>query len=229
MKTSWLHRKGRDRLLVFCSGWGMDPEPFRELASSERDVLMFYDYRGMDTFSGAAAEIDGYSERILLGWSMGVWCGQRLFGDMNHLFSRSVAVNGTLCPVDDTFGIPRQLFAGTMHRWSPQTRDRFYHRMCRDPEVLKRFLARQPVRGLGDQQAELAYFLKTVDCVNPDHSIYREILITEGDRIVPTAHQLAYWGRARVTMMAGSHFPFYRWNSWDELLERIQGGDGVEM
>ena len=225
MKGCWLHRGGCDRLLIFCSGWGMDPEPFRSLDSGQMDVLMLYDYREMAGIGAYVAELGKYRENYLLGWSMGVWCGQRLFGGHAHLFTRKVAINGTLCPVDDTLGIPRQLFAGTMNRWSAESRLRFYRRMCPETEVLDTFLACQPTRELTGQQAELAQFLEIADCLPRHLSIYDTIYISDDDRIVPTAHQLRYWGEEGVRRIVGGHFPFYRWRSWSEML----GQDRAEL
>lgn len=221
MKYSWLHKEGRDRLLVFCNGWGMDPRPFLVLAASAYDVLNLYDFRNVRECGAPLDLLAEYDERLLLGWSMGVWAGQQLFAGHEQLFTRTIAVNGTLCPVDDRYGIPRKLFAGTMEGWSESARHRFYRRLCGEREVEERFLQNQPLRSLADQQDELAYYLETAGHLERERSIYREVVISAKDRIVPTAHQLAYWGEAGVVRLAGGHFPFYCWDCWDDLLKHV--------
>ncbi len=220
MKSCWQHRANREKLLVFCNGWGMDERPFLPLASRDLDVLHCYDFRQID-IDAVLPEIGAYRERVLLSWSMGVWGGQQIFGESSEQFDRTIAVNGTLCPVDDRFGIPRNLFAGTLEGWSQITRQKFYRRLCGNGEIERRFLQHQPARSLADQRQELAYYLDAADCGKREQSIYREVVVAEKDRIVPTANQLAFWGE-RATMLADSHFPFYRWHCWDDLLDGLR-------
>lgn len=229
MKYSWLHKHKRNRVIVFCNGWGMDARPFAPLTSREFDVVNLYDFRELDTDQLPSGIFTDYAERILIGWSMGVWAGQRLFADCHQAFSRKLAINGTLCPIDSRFGIPRELFAATKEAWSELSRRKFYHRLCGSKEVEQRFLDHQPERTLIDQQAELACYLERCDCLEQQHSIYHEVAVSDNDRIVPTANQLAFWRDARgdgwddekVIRLTGSHFPFYRWPGWDELLENM--------
>lgn len=230
MRNTWLHGKTarrRRHLLVFCNGWGMDGRPFRLLGTRDYDVLHLYDFRD---FEGAKRVLDlaaGYDRRVLLGWSMGVWAGQRLFAHRPQSFTATIAVNGTLCPIDETRGIPRKLFAGTLENWSELTRRKFYHRLCGGGAVEDCFLKSSPARSLADQRQELAVYLETADCLGREQSIYRLAIVSDRDRIVPTANQLAFWG-PEVRMLAGSHFPFYRWSCWDDLLLDLQAMGGGE-
>lgn len=227
MRYRWLHQHGRDRVIVFCNGWGMDAGPFTPLHARAFDVVNLYDFREPDQ-AGLPSEIfTDYGDCILVGWSMGVWVGQRLFGHCQQRFSRTIAINGTLCPLSDRYGIPRELFAGTRDAWSDLSRRKFYHRLCGSREVEHRFLEHQPERTLLDQQDELAYYLEAGDCLEKKESIYREVAVSDNDRIVPTANQLAFWGNERVVRLTGSHFPFYRWPAWDDLLDSLQGASNT--
>ncbi len=221
MECSWLHKEGCDCLIVFCNGWGMDSLPFKPLAAQEVDVLNLYDFRNLEPKDIVPDVLSDYKECILISWSMGVWAGQKIFAQYQHLFSRTIAINGTLCPIHDRFGIPRELFAGTADGWSDISRRKFYHRVCGSMNTERCFLKNQPERHLKDQQDELIWYLGTVDCHEDDDSIYNEVLVSDKDRIVPTSNQMAFWGKERVLQLEGSHFPFYRWNSWDELLNSI--------
>lgn len=198
----------------------MDAHPFLPLASREYDVLHLFDFCELSAIAPVLAEIEPYSERILLSWSMGVWGGQQLFADHPHLFARTIAINGTLCPVDDQHGIPRELFAGTMRGWSEASRRKFFRRLTGGGAIEQQFLQHQPNRLLADQQRELACYLSAVDCIARERSIYQEVFISEHDKIMPTANQLSYWGESGA-MLGGGHFPFYRWQSWDQLLADI--------
>lgn len=202
----------------------MDCYPFRFLESVAYDVYMLYDYRHFTNLPEIEALFKKYDRVHLVSWSMGVWAGQKLFAKCRHFFSRTIAINGTLCPVDNRFGIPLEVFKATLADFSEGARLKFYKRMCRNKVNLQRFMANQPQRSVKDQEEELAVLKKMVDCTPATESMYREIIVSEKDFIVPSASQLLYWQGAldgqegRVTSVAGFHFLFHRWSSWDQLL-----------
>ena len=218
MKGLWLHRQGKENLIIFCNGWGMDDTPFQPLASNRYDVFMLFNYHDFTLPQPISDIINGYRQITLVGWSMGVWVGQKLFSDAADLFYRTIAINGTLCPVDDKWGIPEKIFSETLNRFNETTRMKFYRRMCREKTNLKMFLAKQPRRSPAEQQSELACLQKAVDCRPVEQSIYQEIIIAEYDWVVPSDNQRRFWSGRRQTLIAGFHFLFYLWQSWDHLL-----------
>lgn len=219
METSWLHKNGHKKLIVFCNGWGMDDFPFCSLTSIEFDVYMLYDYRQLTDHHDIETLVEGYEQVHLVSWSMGVWAGQKLFAGKRYLFDRTLAINGTLCPIDDSFGIPEKVFNATLAGFNENSRLKFYKRMCRQKDNLNFFLSRQPQRSVKDQGEELTALKKMVDCSPASSSIYEEIIVAESDLIIPTANQLKYWQGRQVTMVSGFHFLFNLWPSWDQLLD----------
>ena len=219
MKGSWLHKTEKDQLIIFCNGWGMDGTPFQPLASSEYDVYMLYDYHDLIPPQPFDDIMIGYRQILLIGWSMGVWVAQKLFSGSAGLFYRTIAINGTLCPVDDSLGIPEKIFTETLAGFDETTRMKFYRRMCREKTNLKMFLARQPRRLPIEQREELATLQRMVDCVAAEQSIYNEVIIAEYDWVVPSANQKRFWSGRRITEIAGFHFLFYLWPSWDQVLQ----------
>ncbi len=219
MKASWLHKSDRKNLIVFCNGWGMDGFPFRRLSSVDYDVYMLYDYRELSNCPDIQDISEKYAQVYLVSWSMGVWVGQKLFSAQKHLFHRTIAINGTLCPIDDRFGIPEKVFDATMVGYGESARFKFYRRMCREKTNLKLFLTRQPQRSLQDQAEELAALKEMVDCLPANESIYKEIIISEYDWIVPSANQFDFWKGSLVKPISGFHFLFNLWQSWDHLLD----------
>jgi pimeloyl-[acyl-carrier protein] methyl ester esterase len=219
MESSWLHKSGHKYLIVFCNGWGMDAWPFRSLTSTKYDVFMLYDYRQLASRHDIEAIAAEYEQVHLVSWSMGVWAGQKLFSDKKELFDRTIAINGTLCPINDSFGIPEKVFDATLAGFNEDAKLKFYKRMCRDKKNLSLFLASQPQRSLDDQSEELASLKKMVDCTPAKNSMYNEIIVSESDFIVPTANQSHYWQGRPLTTIAGFHFLFNLWQSWDQLLD----------
>lgn len=224
MKATWLHNgKDRNRLILFCNGWGMDGNPFRHLASLEYDVFMLYDYRHLTPPEELPAILRRYDEVHLIAWSVGVWVGQKLFAGQEEVFKRTLAVNGTLCPVNDRLGIPTEIFAGTLNGFGQTARFKFYRRMCREKSNFRSFLAKQPQRSLEDQREELASLGEMVDCLPADQALYREILVAEYDWIIPSENQRHFWGDKRITLVSGFHYLFNLWQSWDHLLSFADG------
>ena len=80
------------------------------------------------------------------------------------------------------------------------------------------FLMRQPQRSPIDQRDELAALQMTVECISAERSIYQKIIIAEYDWIVPSENQRRFWYGKQVIEIAGFHFLFYLWQSWDHLL-----------
>ena len=96
---------------------------------------------------------------------------------------------------------------------------KFYRRMCREKTNLQLFLANQPRRSLKDQGEELAALKKIVDCIPAEESMYKEIIVSEYDWVVPSANQFEFWQARSVTSVSGFHFLFNLWQSWDHLLD----------
>ena len=228
MKSIWLHQRQNEsqnkRLIIFCNGWGMDVTPFQPLGTRDYDVLMFFDYRNLALDCDLAALFQIYQDIVLISWSMGVWAGQQIFQSWSHCLRGAIAINGTLCPIHDQFGIPVQLYGTTLEQFGAASRLKFYRRMCRDcreRQTLETFLANQPQRSVEGQRLELAALQGQVNCHVAETAIYTKVLIADQDLVVPTANQIAFWRGREVVHAKGSHFLFYGWNSWDELVGTV--------
>ncbi|MEN8190419.1 MAG: pimeloyl-ACP methyl esterase BioG family protein [Thermodesulfobacteriota bacterium] len=218
MIWKWLHRENRDQLILFCNGWGMDETPFVPLKSRDYDVLMLANYGDLATGPDFGQVFSAYRSCSLVGWSMGVWAGQQLFGAREELFVRAVAVNGTLYPRDDRYGIPEKIFDATMEGWNEAARLKFYRRMCRNKELSERFLANQPTRGIDDQQRELVLLQNQLRTSKPSSPLFTDIIISDKDFIIPTVNQYNFWKEGNITEIEGPHFPFYSYDSWDGVI-----------
>lgn len=225
MRSKWLHRKENRKLLLFCNGWGMDENPFVPLKSHEWNVLMFYDYTDLVSDQNLDSLFEDYSDIVLLGWSMGVWAGQQLFCSHRKQLHTALAVNGTLCPVDDRYGIPENVARATIEKFNKEQRRKFYHRMCREQETFHRFLKNQPTRSVESQKRELEYLFKTVGCKQQTKAVYNCVLVSDHDYIIPTANQLDFWPKSIIRKVSGYHFQFYAYQSWDEII--MEAGENV--
>lgn len=222
MKSEWLHQRrneGRkERLIIFCNGWSMDGAPFQPLGARDYDVLMLSDYSDLTLDCDLAPLFKAYQAVYLISWSMGVWTGQQIFRTWSHCLQAAIAINGTLCPIHDQFGIPVQLYEATLDQFSEVSRLKFYRRMCRDRQTFDTFLANQPRRPVENQKQELAALQRLVSCEAAEAAIYTKILVAGQDLVIPTANQIAFWQGKEILRVEGCHFLFYDWDSWDELM-----------
>lgn len=223
MKSNWLARQGAERLLVVCNGWGMDERPFASLLAEDMDVLVLSDFTnvsGQDSME-ILLEIgpaEHYRELVLLAWSMGVWAAHTMFKCCSSIFQRKIAVNGTLRPIHDSYGISRKIFSATALNWSDAARKKFYRRMCGEKQLTDRFIANEPARSVEDQRQELNWYLDSASCCSAEESFFDEAWVSKKDKIMVTENQLNFWG-SDVQLLDGGHFPFYQKQSWSELLE----------
>ncbi len=218
MKTCWLNRGDNPDCILFMAGWGMGPEPFQKMTAGVVDVLMVYDYRVLN--EDICATVPESGRLHLLAWSMGVWVAARLLQGI--AFHSATAIGGTCRPLDDRYGIPGRLFDDTINNFSPAALTGFYNAMFDNPEQARPFLDTRPDRPPAEMKEELIA-LRTACRKRPEaEDIFEHHIVTARDRIFPTRNQIRAWGRKNCATVALSHFPFYQWSSWDELLKLIQ-------
>ena len=152
MKHYFIQRKNYPRLTLFFAGWGMDERPFVDDCPVESDLLICYDYRSTD-FDFTL--LQGYEEIRLIGWSMGVWAASVVLQHIDLPIYESIALNGTMTPVDDNKGIPRTVFEKTLEGMNDVALEKFIRRMCLKRDKTEAFLAKRPTRPVAELKEEL--------------------------------------------------------------------------
>ncbi len=203
MEYRWLNRKNNNELIIFFNGWGMDESVVSHLDCGNYDVLMFYDYNFLNT-DFDFQQLNGYSKKHLVAWSMGVMTAT-LF-DIN--LDSATAINGTLKPIDNQFGIPERIYDLTIKGFNQKGAERFIRNMF-DKEVV----TINTRRNLDNQKSELVV-LKTYSA-NSDFQ-YSKVFISDNDKIIPTKNQCAYWNM--VPNLSSGHCPFFLFNKWEDVL-----------
>jgi biotin synthesis protein BioG len=224
MKARFLIQKGRTHLLLFFSGWGMDPRPFAALSSRKYDVLMLFDYRERERLP----DISAYEKVTVLAWSLGVVVALEQTPKLSA--SRWVFLNGTGAFCHKEWGIHPRIMARTLE--ALRTRGEasllaFYANMFRgeSPGSLEEFMTRRPERPLEDLVTELEAFVEAPPVVSVTKAV---ALVGERDRIMPPKAQEAFWQRAgvRIVKRPWGHFPFYRFRYFEDLLAEAYGPHG---
>lgn len=206
MQIEFIGNRDSVRLLLVFSGWGTDARPFRSLKVRGYDMAVVYDYSSLD-FENEAF-LNGYEEVCVIAWSFGVPAAARFIKEHPGLpRTATVAVNGTLYPVDDRRGIPRAVFDGTLDGLSAVTLRKFDRRMCGSAVALADYDRVHPQRdpeGLADE-------LRSIDSIVPADDMAMEfdtVYVGDADRIIPTENQLEAWaGHPDVRIVGGPHMP----------------------
>jgi biotin synthesis protein BioG len=217
MNCEWLIQDGRERLILFFAGWGMDARPFRGILSESSDILVLFGYHQHSDNSMLADVCSHYTRCDVLAWSLGVviaghWCSSSAVS-----VSRVVALNGTPYPAHDKKGIPHERFNGTLDQLSKTSLQQFYRRMCHNKETLSHFLQSAPMRKGDDLYCELDFLRKQLPA---PESCFTGAIVSSHDRIIPPENQRYCWREAGIPYrdIDAPHFLFDGITHWEELL-----------
>lgn len=200
-----------DRLTLIFAGWGMDSRPFGGLTHRGADLAVVWDYRSLEP-TELSTLIASYSEVNVIAWSFGVYAASRVLSRHEDRISRRVAVNGTLRPVDDSYGIPKDIFEGTLRGMNERNLRKFYRRMCASAEEFARFTGRMPERDVEELTEELACFGRYAEETPETDFRWDFALTSDADAIIPAENQRRAWalkdcGRADIS---GGHLPDFQ-------------------
>ncbi|MEG1979898.1 MAG: DUF452 family protein [Victivallaceae bacterium] len=216
------------RVILFFNGWGQSSQLVRHLTSTGYDVLAVSDYRCLpETAAENIRErLMNYAAVKLIAWSLGVFAAEYLFHKQAELFSDAVAVNGTIRPADDEFGIAPAIFRGTADLWSERSRNKFKIRMSGNTPAELELLNLPPERTVAEQQKELYDLLELAGQSFADKStIFRRAYVGVQDKIFLPANQLAAWQSYAIPVQELPH-PHAFWSrlaNWEQLLN--EGGN----
>lgn len=180
----------------------MDERPFLPFLPEDRDVAICYDYRSLD-FDYSLVE--GYDNIQVVAWSMGVWAAAFVLRDNPFPVTESIAINGTLYPVDDEKGIARRIFQGTLESLSEQSLLKFHRRMCGSAEALQRFLAHAPQRALEELREELRLIGERAEKPLRSAFVWDKAYIGRQDKIFLPVNQERAWEGTPIYWVEGEH------------------------
>ncbi len=219
MKACWLNQTNNQNLTVFFAGWSFDENPFKHFDCGNSDVLFVYDYNDLDE----VPEFDfaTYENKTLIGWSMGVFVAFRL----RHLFKNfdlKIAVNGTITPVDNEFGIPIKTFELTLKHAAKGLESKFYKNVFKTDDEFNNYLENPVKRSIENRVSELENLYSVIKSEPVEYEkFYDFALVSEFDKIIPPANQKKSHVKngVQVIDLQSGHFPFYNFNSQNEIIE----------
>ncbi len=217
MNIKLTHEESSPRLLLIFAGWAMDEHIFASVAPTGYDVAVAFDHRtGADTEQ--LEMINAYDEICVVGWSFGVIAATLFMSENPQLpYTARIAVNGTLCPVDDNFGIPEAIFRGTLDNLSPAVMAKFNRRMCGSGQRLAALVSggwvQRPVDRLDHELRAIAAIGHCREKMN----LWDIVVVGKRDMIIPADNQLRAWsGHPDVRCVDEPHLP-----DFDSLIDRL--------
>ena len=216
MQFHWLNKQNKENLIIFFAGWSFDETPFKFLDCGDFDVIIMYDYNKLDL---PKTDFSNYKNINLIAWSMGVFVAY-LLKDKLPKFTKKIAINGTIKPVDDEFGIPQKPFLLTLRHAKTGLEGKFYQNIFNSNEEFEKYIKTPVKRTIENRETELRALyekIKTTE-INYTH-FYDKALISAHDKIIPTKNQVNFWQEnSEIEMLESGHFPYYNFKSWNEIL-----------
>ena len=222
------------QLIIYFCGWGMTPATVAHLTLPPQcDLLALYDYRILE-LSDDLADLpwDSYEAVTIVAWSLGVWAAEQVVPHWSILPTkqRLIAVAGSPYPMHDQWGIPKQIFVGTLEGLTDENRQRFNRRMCggKRYKQLYDILSERPTTELRDELQAVYDSLATLEASEstPHTRLAWDLaIIGERDQIFPAKNLSTLWKAVNVPTLLlpdGYHYLFDLWQSWSELWAPIQ-------
>lgn len=205
MKIEFTRREvDNDRLILIFTGWSCGPAFHSDLELEGWDIAVVYDY---DNFDFSQETIEGYNTVILFAWSLGVAAAAMVLDP--EKITTAIAINGTLTPVDDNFGIPEAIFAGTANNLSQKNLEKFRRRMVGSSERYKEL---SPLWGGATCEistlADSLLRFSNLDKINSGIR-WKKAFLSSSDAIFPPDNMEKAWEKENVTIekIEDYHFP----------------------
>lgn len=214
MQYHWLNKQNNNKLIIFFTGWSFDEKPFEFLECNDYDVLILFDYNSLDL-----PDIPKYDKYYLISWSMGVFCAY-LVKDKLPKFSKKLAINGTLYPVDDELGIPQKPFILTLRHAEKGLQGKFYQNIFQSKDEYEKYAQTPVQRTIENRVSELNNLYERIKNTRLNYdNYYDKALISSEDKIIPTQNQKNFWNKyLNPQIIESGHFPYYNFKNWNEIL-----------
>ncbi len=209
MKSQLITNEGGKSLLIFFAGWSLSPESLTNFRPKGWDILFIYDYTDLNFPVEAITNIMEYEKYALIAHSFGVAVAHTFLEQLPKM-EVTIAVCGTLQPINDHFGIPSKVFNFTVKSIGKEGINTFNKRMCGGN--IKYFT---PSKLSFNEQIKALELLgntfKNSEVTAEDKKLWRVAIINMQDEIIPVDNQIAFWGDSATEVLGFKtqpHYPF---------------------
>lgn len=223
MKTYIKRREANTDLIIVFGGWGTDQNAFLPLCSDNHDLILYYNYSADEPL--VLPDPKTYKSVTMIGWSLGIWAAEYLSGTMDLKPDFSIAVNGTPVPADNLYGIPLDVFEGTVNNLSEQGLEKFNLRIFGDKKTLDLYRDRTSQRTLESLKDELRWMYNRIMETNDLNYTWDIATASPDDRVFPYKNVYDYWSKrdkTRLLTIDMPHYPFFKWNNFGEMIDELK-------
>ncbi|MFA8449734.1 MAG: pimeloyl-ACP methyl esterase BioG family protein [Bacteroidales bacterium] len=225
MRVSWQKKDNNKSVIIFFSGWGINPSFFECWDTDlEYDICFLYAY-DKDLDQNIDSLCESYSKRVLIAWSFGAVMAEKYLSNSNLEFCAKIIFNGSLLPVHDEYGIPKLVFQKTIEYLDERNYLKFLYRTFGG---LKKFKAEDiqynsnSIESLIKELRFLGDLSNRCDCLFHN---WTKVFVGDNDLIIPATSQLNFWEdymQISIEKMEDvGHYPFVGIKSWKELIYKI--------
>lgn len=223
MKTYIRRRETNSDLIIVFGGWGSDQNAFLPLICEDHDLILYYNYSADEPL--ILPDPKTYKSITMIGWSLGIWAAEHLSGKMDLKPDLSIAVNGTPYPADDIYGIPLEVFEGTLNRLSEKALEKYYLRIFGDKKMLEKYRDRTSQRSLESLREELRWMYNRIMETHELNYKWNIAVASPEDRIFPFNNVHEFWSKrssTKIVTIDAPHYPFFKWNNFREMIEDLK-------
>ncbi len=204
------------RLLIFFAGFYTDNNCFMEFDNKKSDILFIYDYSDLNFDEIAYFDFTPYVEINLIAYSYGVFAAN-LAADFLPEINNSVAISGTIFPIDENYGIKPKIYDLMLNSFNLDVIQNFKNKM----EMNSGGIIQNSKREIENLKSELMNIKNFVlNNEIKENFEFSKVIITKKDRIIPYLAQKSFWeGHRNVYELDLGHFPFFNFKNFDEILE----------
>nr|MDA3781312.1 DUF452 family protein [Bacteroidales bacterium] len=154
MNKIWLNKNSKKELILFFNGWGMDMNIVNHIKPLGFNVCMLNNYNNLESLDD---NFNDYDKIYIVAWSLGVWAAVQFISKSKINIEKSIAINGTSLPIDNEYGIDKEIFAATVNNWNDKNKQKFWLRMFGSKIIFNDFRKCLPKRETLEQRDEIIY------------------------------------------------------------------------
>ena len=157
---------------------------------------------------------------------MGVFAAEKLKTELPQNISKKIAVNGTILPVHNEYGIPHRTFDLTLKFVESGLKGKFYQNVFNEKQEFEKYTQTPVQRTLENRAQELhslnSYISETQCEIETlcSEKFYDLAIVSKFDKIIPPKNQMNFWQKlgCDIIELDAGHFPFYQFSSWNEII-----------
>lgn len=203
------------KLLIFFCGFYTDPECFIEFDNGSSDILFVYDYSTLNLDELEYFDFSIYTEINLIAYSYGVFGANESYRALPEI-NNSVAISGTIYPIDESFGIKPKIYDLMLNSFNEEVIKNFKAKMEIDSGTIKN--SKRTVENLKNELIGIKNYVLQNEI--KQNFNFDKVIITKKDRIIPYSSQKNFWElHNNIEEINCGHFPFFNYKDFDEILE----------